>query len=100
MSQSKLRPIHPGEVLADELDELELSARAFARELHVPTNRITTILKGKRSITADTALRLAKFFGTTAEFWLTLQMTYDLKMTEKTNGKKISQEVHSYNEAA
>lgn len=100
MSQNKLRPIHPGEVLAEELDELEFSARAFARELHVPTNRITAILKGDRSITADTALRLAKFFGTTAEFWLALQMTYDLKIAEKTNGKKINQEVHSYNEAA
>lgn len=100
MSHNKLRPIHPGEILADELEELELSARAFASELHVPTNRITMIMNGERSITADTALRLAKFFGTTAELWLTLQITYDLKITEKTVGKKIEQQVHSYSQAA
>ena len=100
MSNNKLRAIHPGEILVEELEELELSARAFASELHVPTNRITAIINSQRSITADTALRLAKFFGTAAEFWLNLQMVYDLKMTEQAVGKKISKEVHTFNQAA
>lgn len=88
-----MRPIHPGEILRDELDALELSANAFALKLKVPANRITAILNGKRGITADTALRLSHYFGTTAEFWLNLQMTYDLKIVEKTSGKQIAKEV-------
>src|SRR5271166_4867549 len=63
-------PIHPGEHLAEELKELRMSAAELARQLDVPTNRITEILNGRRAITGDTALRLAHFFGTTAEFWL------------------------------
>lgn len=90
---NKMRPIHPGEILKDELIELQLSANKFAEKLHVPTNRITEILNGERSITADTALRLSAFFGTTAEFWLKLQNAYDLKSTEKKIGKKIKKEV-------
>ena len=88
-----MRPIHPGEILKDELAELQLSANKFAEKLHVPTNRITEILNGQRAITADTALRLSAFFGTTAEFWLKLQNAYDLKMTEIKLGKKIKKEV-------
>ena len=72
-------PIHPGEILKDELEELGLSPSEFAKHLSVPTNRITFILNGKNAITADTALRLAKYFGTTAQFWLNLQMFFDLK---------------------
>lgn len=90
---NKMRPIHPGEILKDELIELQLSANKFAEKLHVPTNRITEILNGQRGITADTALRLSIFFGTTAEFWLKLQNAYDLKMTEIKLGKKIKKEV-------
>jgi addiction module HigA family antidote len=92
---NKMRPIHPGEILRDELAELSLSANKFADKLHVPTNRITAILNGQRAITADTALRLAKFFGTTPEFWLRLQNAYDLRITEMKSGKQIKQEVSS-----
>jgi addiction module HigA family antidote len=67
--------IHPGEHLAEELSELSMSAAELARQLGVPTNRITEILNGRRAITGDTALRLAHFFGTTAEFWLNLQIS-------------------------
>src|SRR3989442_1747685 len=91
---NKLNPIHPGEILADELSELKLSANAFAHALKVPPNRITAILNKRRSITADTALRLSQYFGTSAEFWLNLQMMYDLKIVEKSIGKKIKAEVH------
>lgn len=95
-----MQPIHPGEILKDELDELELSASAFAKQLTVPVNRITSIINGKRSITADTALRLARFFGTSPEFWLNLQSSYDLKITFEMNGQKIMKEVHPHSEAA
>ena len=85
-----LNPIHPGEQLAEEMKELGLSAAALARQLGVPTNRITAILNGKRVITGDTALRLAHFFGTTAEFWLNLQSLYELRIAQKKWGKSIS----------
>ena len=81
--------IHPGEHLAEELDELGMSAAALARQLSVPTNRITQILKGQRAITGDTALRLAHFFGTSAQFWLNLQSFYDLRLAERSAGKAI-----------
>jgi antitoxin HigA-1 len=90
---NKIRPIHPGEILKDELETLGYSANRFAAKLHVPVNRITSILKGQRSITADTALRLATFFGTTPEFWLNLQNAYDLKIIMKQSGKRIEDEV-------
>ncbi len=97
---NRMRPIHPGEILRDELEELSLTANAFAKELSVPTNRITSILNGSRSITADTALRFARYFGTTPEFWLNLQSAYDLKIANRKHGKKINKEVHPYHEAA
>lgn len=97
---NKMRPIHPGEILKDELNELDLSANAFARELAVPVNRITSIINGKRSITADTALRLSLFFGTTPEFWLNLQTSYDLKLLINQDGKKIQKQVHPLREVA
>jgi len=81
--------IHPGEHLAEELDELGMSAAALARQLRVPTNRITQILKGQRAITGDTALRLAHFFGTSAQFWLNLQSLYDLRLAERSACKAI-----------
>jgi antitoxin HigA-1 len=81
--------IHPGEHLAEELTELGMSAAELARKLDVPTNRITGILNGQRAITGDTALRLAHFFGTSAEFWLNLQSFYDLRIAEKKVGKSI-----------
>lgn len=80
---TKRRPIHPGEILkAEFLDELDMTPYALAQRLGVPTNRITKIVKGERSITADTALRLARFFGTSPEFWLNLQNRYELQTTE------------------
>ena len=76
-----MRPIHPGEILREEfLKPLNLSANALAMDLHVPAPRINDIVREKRGITADTALRLARYFGTSAEFWLGLQDDYDLKI--------------------
>lgn len=91
-----MRPIHPGEVLRDELVEIGMTANAFSHALHVPANRITTILNGNRGITADTALRFSRFFGTTPEFWLNLQIAYDLKIARQTVGSKVEQEIHTY----
>jgi addiction module HigA family antidote len=84
-----VKAIHPGEHLAEELKELGMSAAELARNLNVPTNRVTGILNGQRSITGDTALRLAHFFGTSPEFWLNLQSLYELRVAEKKAGKSI-----------
>ncbi len=81
--------IHPGEHLAEELKALGMSAAELARRLDVPTNRVTEILNGRRAITGDSALRLAHFFGTSAEFWLNLQSVYDLRIAQKKAGKSI-----------
>ena len=81
--------IHPGKHLAKELRELGMSAAELARQLQVPTNRITAILNGRRAITGDTALRLAHFFGTTAEFWLNLQSLYEIRLAERKVGRSI-----------
>ena len=81
--------IHPGEHLAEELKELGMSAAELARRLKVPTNRITQILNGRRAITGDTALRLAHFFGTTAEFWLNLQSLYEIRLARQKSGRSI-----------
>jgi|ERR1700676_2760476 addiction module HigA family antidote len=81
--------IHPGEHLAEELNALKMSAAELARQLGVPTNRITEILNRRRAITGDTALRLAHFFGTSAEFWLNLQSLYEIRMAEQRSGKSI-----------
>jgi len=84
-----LTPIHPGEHLAEELKELGMSAAELARSLDVPTNRVTGILNGQRAITGNMALRLAHFFGTTAEFWLNLQSLYELRVAQRKIGKAI-----------
>ena len=84
-----LPAIHPGVHLADELKELGMSAAALARNLKVPTNRITQILNGQRAVTGDTALRLGHFFGTSAGFWLNLQKLYELRLAEKKAGEEI-----------
>lgn len=81
--------IHPGEHLAEELKELGMSAAELSRQLKVPPNRITAIMNGQRAITGDTALRLAHFFGTSAQFWLNLQSLYDLRLAERKAGKAI-----------
>jgi addiction module HigA family antidote len=82
--------IHPGEHLAEELNELGMSAAELARQLDVPTNRVTGILNGQRSITGDTALRLGHFFGMNPEFWLNLQSIYELRIARKKAGKAIN----------
>jgi addiction module HigA family antidote len=84
-----ITPIHPGEHLAEELKALHMSAAELARQLDVPTNRITQVLHGTRAITGDTALRLAHFLGTSAEFWLNLQSLYDLRRAQEKAGKAI-----------
>ncbi len=81
--------IHPGDQLAEELKALDMSAAELARQLQVPTNRVTGILNGQRAITGDTALRLGHFFGTSAEFWLNLQSLYELRLAEQRAGKTI-----------
>ncbi|MFN8490436.1 MAG: HigA family addiction module antitoxin [Caldilineaceae bacterium] len=86
-------PIHPGEILAEELEELQMCAAELARILHVPTNRITQILAGKRSITADTALRLGQWLGTGAELWLTLQKNYELRLAQQEKGEEIKRTI-------
>jgi antitoxin HigA-1 len=97
---NKMRPIHPGEILKDELSELGISASALAKRLAVPVNRVTSIINGTRAVTADTALRLARFFGTSPEFWLNLQSSYELKITLQRHGKQIVNQVHSIQDAA
>ena len=81
--------IHPGEHLSEELKALDMSAAELARQLKVPTNRVTGILNGQRAITGDTALRLGHFFGTSPEFWLNLQSLYELRLTEQRVGKTL-----------
>lgn len=83
------RAIHPGEHVAEELEALDMSAAGLARQLKVPTNRVTEILNGQRAISGDTSLRLAHFFGTSPQFWLNLQSLYELRLAEEKSGKAI-----------
>jgi addiction module HigA family antidote len=82
--------IHPGEILADELREFGVSPTELSRQINVPTNRVTQIIKGQRNITGDTALRLGHWFGTSAQFWLNLQSAYDIRVAEKVAGAEIA----------
>ena len=84
-------PIHPGEILADELKEIGISGTELSRQLKVPENRVPLIIAGKRNITADTALRLGKWFGTTPDFWMNLQKSYELRLAVQQIGKEIEQ---------
>ena len=95
-----MRPVRPGEILREELRALDLSANALSKALDVPVNRITAILNGQRGVTADTALRLARYFGTTPSVWLNLQQTYDLRRAEIAVGKRITECVRPRNTAA
>jgi antitoxin HigA-1 len=83
-------PIHPGEHLADELQELGMSARELARAIKVPTTRITDILRGRRGITGDTALRLGRYFGVRPEFWMNLQKLYELNVAREMLGSELA----------
>lgn len=92
---NKMRPIHPGEILREEfIIPLGMSAHALALELRVPAPRINEIVRERRGITPDTALRLARYLGTTPQFWMNLQTSYDLKFAEIKIGAKIATEVH------
>ena len=82
-------PIHPGEFLIDELEEIEITATELSRQIDVPPNRISQIIRGKRDVTADTALRLGQFFGTGPELWMNLQRAYDLDKAKTELGSKI-----------
>jgi addiction module HigA family antidote len=87
-------PIHPGEILVDEfLSELGVTSYALAKAIGVPTNRVTGIVNGDRSITADTALRFARFFGNSAKFWMNLQVHYDLELAERRSGRQILRDI-------
>ena len=90
-AKNGMKPVHPGEVLRDELDELGLSANALSKALGVPVNRVTMILNGQRGVSADTALRLARYFGTTPQLWLNLQKTWELRQAEIAAGHEIAQ---------
>ena len=90
---NQMRPIHPGEILEEELQTLGLSARQLARALAVPPHRIASIVHQRRAVTADTALRLGRYFGTSPEFRMNLQSAYDLRSAQQHHGDQITQEV-------
>ena len=101
MTTNKMRPVHPGEILREEfLAPLGMSAHALAMALHVPAPRINDLVRERRSVTPDTALRLARFFDTTAEFWLNLQSSFNLKQAEHETGHRIREEVRPLAHAA
>jgi antitoxin HigA-1 len=93
-------PIHPGKFLADELEALGISAPELAAALHVPANRIYQILKGQRALTADTALRLGQWLGTSAELWMNLQKLYELRLAEKETGGEIRRTIRQHQPAS
>ena len=91
----KLNPIHPGEILMEEfLKPIGLSQYRLAKDISVPPRRINEIVHGRRSVTADTALRFGRFFGMSPQFWLNLQTRYDLEVTEDSLGNRLEKEVH------
>ena len=91
--RKKLPPVHPGELLRDELKEIGVSLNELGRALRVPMNRISAIVNGKRAITEDTAMRLARYFGTSPKYWLNLQIAYDLEVAEQEMRPQIEKEV-------
>ena len=91
--KSGMRPVHPGEILREELGTIGLSANALAKALGVPVNRVTMILNGQRGVSADTALRLARYFGTTPQLWMNLQKTWELRRAEIETGQEIDERV-------
>ena len=94
MARNKMRPIHPGEILREDfLIPLEMSAHALSQAIRVPATRVNDIVNGRRGVTADTALRLARYFGNSAEFWLNLQAAYDLRTAERDVALKIEKEI-------
>ncbi len=98
--KNSMRPVHPGEILCDELDTFDLSANALSKAIDVSVNRIAAVLYGQRGVTADTALRLARYFGTSPQVWLNLQQTYDLRRAEIAMGQRIAGSVRPRHTAA
>ena len=88
-----MRPVHPGEILREELEEIEMSANALAEKLAVPRNRVSAILNGRLGVTADTAVRLSRYLGTTPEFWINLQKVYEFRQAEVEAGDAIARQV-------
>jgi antitoxin HigA-1 len=86
-------PVHPGEVLAEQLDELNMTAAELARQLHVPSNRLYQLIAGKRAMTADTALRLEQWLGVSAAFWMNMQKRYELDLAAEQIGDEIKQTI-------
>ena len=97
---NSMQPVHPGEILHEELDELGMSAKALAEALDVPPNRISAILRGRHGISADMALRLARYFGTSPQLWMNLQKAYELRVAEFEWGKHIEKRVKPRQAAA
>lgn len=96
MFKNGMRPVHPGEILREDyLEPLGMSANALAGALKVPSSRINDIVRRRRGVTADTALRLARYFGSTPQFWLNLQSTWELRTAEIEEGNRIQKEVHA-----
>ncbi len=94
MTRNRMRPIHPGEILREEfLLPLRMSAHALSQAIRVPATRVNDIVNGKRGVTADTALRLARYFGNSPDFWMNLQGAYDLRSAERDASAKIEREV-------
>jgi addiction module HigA family antidote len=89
----RLPPIHPRGILKEDLDDVGVSRNRLARDIRVPMNRVSEIVNGRRAITADTALRLARYFGTSAQYWLNLQTAYELQVAERATGGRIAREV-------
>lgn len=101
MSDKRLPPIHPGEILLEEfLEEMDISQYRLAKSMSVPARRINEIVHGKRAITADTALRLSRFFGMSDRFWMNLQTQYDLEVEKDRLGSRLVQEVESFRKAS
>jgi addiction module HigA family antidote len=98
--RKKLAPVHPGEILKDELQELHMSANALGLALRIPANRLTEIINGRRSVSADTALRLARYFGTTAQMWMNLQSRFDLETAEQALAARVEAEVRPLRRAS
>ena len=101
MKSQKMPPIHPGEILKEEfLDEMNISQYRLAKDIHVPPRRINEIVHGKRSITADTALRLGRYFSMSPQFWINLQTHYDLEVELEKMGERLESEVKIYSNAS
>ena len=96
--KKRLPPIHPGVILREDLSDAGISLNRLARDIRIPMNRISAIVNGKRSITADIALRLALFFGTSPQYWMNLQSNYDIALTEYEAGDRIKSDVKALRE--